>query len=99
MLPRRSRELDISQHFDRHHAGVAARSSSTGWAKREGWPRRELFRFDTRRLGEDFAVDGVQELEVPRPKTWKSLRSAIILRIQLRSEEGSLCCASTLIAS
>ena len=32
---------------------------------------------------------------MPRPKTWKSLRKAIMLRIQLSSDEGSLCCAST----
>jgi hypothetical protein len=41
----------------------------------------------------------VQELDAARPNTLNSFRSAIMLRIQCSSDDGSLCCASTLIAS
>jgi hypothetical protein len=33
-------------------------------------------------IGEDLAVRRVQKVRVPRPKTWNSLRSAIMLRVQ-----------------
>ena len=94
------REVDVAQHLDRYHAlqlrqlqvHRLRKSREIGYAQHRCSSSR-------RRYASTFRFDGFRNSSVPRPNTGNSLRRAIMLRIQLNSDDGSPCCASTFTAS